>query len=202
MTKMKPPFVPEKEVPVLTDDQLKALFAVCSGKDFADRRDNAILRLFADTGVRLAEMANLTVHDVDLDEQIAVVLGKGRRPRTVPFGNKTTTALDRYVRVRARHKRAEEPALWLGTNNKQPMTANGISQMVRKRGRDAGIDSLHPHMLRHSFASHWLHEGGQEVDLMRITGWRSRAMVARYGAAAAVHRAKDAHRRIGLGDRF
>jgi integrase/recombinase XerC len=202
MAKMKPPVVPDKEVSVLSDDQLKALFATCSGKDFVDRRDAAILRLFADTGMRLAEMANLRVQDVDLDDQIAVVLGKGRRPRTVPFGNKTTTALDRYIRIRARHKRADEPALWLGSNNKQPMTINGVGQVVRKRGRQAGIDDLHPHMLRHSFASRWLHQGGQEVDLMRLTGWKSRTMVARYGAAAADQRAKDAFRRLGLGDQF
>jgi integrase/recombinase XerC len=74
----------------------------------------AILRLFADTGLRLSELAHLTVADVDLDEQVAVVLGKGRRPRAVPFGAKTTAALDRYLRVRGRHKVAAEPALWLG----------------------------------------------------------------------------------------
>lgn len=58
--------------------------------------------------------------------QVAAVLGKGRWPRMVPFGAKTTAALDRYVRLRGRHKRADDPALWLGDNNRQPMTVNGI----------------------------------------------------------------------------
>ena len=86
-------------MPVLTPDQLRKLFAWCSGKRFIGRRDDAILRLFADTRLRLSERAPLTVADVDLDEKVAVVLGKGRHPRAVPFGAKTTAALDRYLRV-------------------------------------------------------------------------------------------------------
>jgi site-specific recombinase XerC len=70
------PQVPEQPVPVLTVEQLRALFKACEDKDFATRRDMAIVRLFLDTGVRLAELARLSTEDVDLDNRKALVLGK------------------------------------------------------------------------------------------------------------------------------
>ncbi|HEX6256209.1 MAG TPA: tyrosine-type recombinase/integrase [Euzebyales bacterium] len=106
MAGMQAPKVPEEPVPVLSRDQLKALLAACKGSGFTERRDTAIIRLFLDTGMRLAEMTGLTVADLDMDCEVAVVMGKGRRPRSCPFGAKTGQALDRYLRVRGRHKHA------------------------------------------------------------------------------------------------
>ena len=72
MDKVRPPAVPDVPVPVLSDDELRRLFATCAGKTYADRRDTAIMRLFYDTGMRRSELAYLKVSDVDLDEQVAV----------------------------------------------------------------------------------------------------------------------------------
>jgi len=94
MMKMHPPKVPQVPVPVLSED-LRRLLATCAGKVHVQRRDTAIISLFLDTGTRLAELANLTMAALDLDEEVAVVLGKGRRPRACPFGRKTATHLDR-----------------------------------------------------------------------------------------------------------
>ena len=129
-----------------------------------------------------------------------VVMGKGRRPRSVPFGNRAALALDRYLRVRARHKDAREPSLWLGL--KGGLTPSGIAQLVGRRGRQAGIYGLHPHLFRHTFAHRWLAAGGQEGDLQRIAGWADRQMITRYGSSAAAERAREAHRRLALGDRL
>lgn len=200
MARMSAPTVPEKPVPLLSHEQLEALLATCTARDFDERRDQAILRLFADTGMRLSELTGLTVNDLDFDLDVALVLGKGRRPRSSPFGNRTGQALTRYLRERSKHAHAKSDALWLGARG--PLTVSGVRRIVQRRGEQAGIEGLHPHVLRHVFADQWLSNGGTEGDLMRVAGWKSREMLQRYGAAGADKRAYEAHRRMGLGDRY
>jgi integrase/recombinase XerD len=192
MAKVKVGRPDEPPPPVIPLDRLKAMVKACEGKGFPERRDMALLRTFLATGIRLGECATLTVEDVDLTTRILVVQrGKGGRRRVVRFDAPTAAAIDRYRRIRARHRHAGSPALWLGLQGS--MTVSGIDSALSRRAARAGVDGFHVHLLRHTWADLWKSAGGSEDDLARLGGWQDIRVMRRYGAARAVDRALAAY---------
>lgn len=203
MVKVGTPKPPEKEVPLYTDDDLRALLKVCAGREFPERRDLALIRILFDTGVRRAELVGLTLDSLNLNHQELTVLGKGRRGRTVTYGAKTAEALDRYLAARRKHPDAKLPNLWLAAAPRRgALGYQGAGEVIARRARQAGVDGAFLHRFRHTAADAFLAAGGQEGDAMRLFGWKARVMLDRYGAAGATRRALASHRQLSPGDRI
>jgi site-specific recombinase XerD len=196
MAGLRPPHVPDKPVPVFADGDLRRLEHTCAGRSFQQRRDAAVIAVFAMTGIRLSELAGIRYDpddqrrsDIDLWHREITVCGKGGRTRTVKISYDAARSLDRYLRVRSRHAQAYRPQLWLGVDNRGPMTASGIYQVIARRGKQCGVD-VWPHRFRHHFSHTWLYRGGAEGDLMELNGWSSPQMLLRYGGSARGARAR------------
>jgi site-specific recombinase XerD len=198
---LKPPKLPTKVVQGLTDEQLRELIKACKGPKFQDKRDEAIVRLMFETGLRASETVGLAVADIEPLKNGMVVIrrGKGMKGRMAPFGPQTAAALDRYLRARRSHKLAATAALWLGVGGKG-FAYHGLNDALRVRAKIAGIEGFHLHLLRHTAATRWLRAGGSEGGLMSIAGWSTRAMMDRYTGASAAERAATEARGLGLGE--
>lgn len=186
--------VPKGEEPppdVLPDDEIEALLKACQGTSFYDRRDAAVVRFFLATGSRCSEVAGLEVPDVDLPHRLAQIMGKGSKARVARFDVGTAAAIDRYKRIRGRHRYASRPGLWL--SHRGQFSTKGIASMLIKRANLAGIRHLHPHMLRHTAAHRAKKNGASQENLMLLFGWSDETSLRRYGSALAAERALSAY---------
>ncbi|KAA1423406.1 tyrosine-type recombinase/integrase [Mumia zhuanghuii] len=204
---VKSPKLDERVVEPLTDDELRALVRACQppkgatpAEQLRHRRDEAMIRLMLETGTRAGEVAAMNLEDIDLDEGRATIRrGKGGKGRTVPIGPQTTRAMDRYLRLRRRHRLAATPRLWVGDRGKG-FTYDALHKTLAQRADTAGITGFHPHRLRHTAAHRWLAAGGSESGLMAVAGWSRVDMIARYSKARAADRAADEAQQLNLGD--
>jgi site-specific recombinase XerC len=214
MAKMQPPRIPESLPPVMEKAKVRALLDVCDrDKTFEGYRDLAILRVFADSGLRLSELQGLmlwrdldkhglpdtSTGDLDLKRKLLRVVGKGNRERHPAMSTKAVGALHNYLRVRGRHKSKDLKNLWLSRSGGL-LKAHAIARMLKRRAEQAGIGDIHPHLLRHFFAHRYKMAGGSEEALMKQAGWKNPDMARRYAASAATERAHAEFERLNIGD--
>ena len=162
---------------------------------FIGLRDEAILELLYSTGIRVSELINLKSSDLNLKERFVRVLGKGRKERLVPFGEKAKIALQKYLEVRGKCLKEEKdsPYFFLNRRGKR-FTRQGIWKLLRKYGNLSGL-KVTPHTLRHTFATHLL-EGG--ADLRSIQEMLGHASISTTQIYTKVDKArlKEIHRRF------
>lgn len=156
----------------LPHEQIEQLLAVDEKDDPLAIRDTAIIELFYSSGLRLAELAGLNLVDIDLQmKQVFVANGKGGRSRYVPLGKMAIQALQRWLLSRATlNPDAEDTALFLNRYGER-LGRGGIQQRLKNRARQQGAEQhVHPHRLRHAFASHLLESSGDIRAVQELLG--------------------------------
>lgn len=153
----------------LDADQLGRLLEL-PGDAPLDRRDRAIMELFYSSGLRLAELVALNIHDMQQPDDLLEVVGKGSKSRRVPIGRFARTAVDRWLEVRGKVARPMEPALFVSQRGTR-LSPRSVESRLRQRAIEQGMPRhVHPHMLRHSFASHLLESSGDLRAVQELLG--------------------------------
>ncbi|MDG3065671.1 tyrosine-type recombinase/integrase [Thauera mechernichensis] len=170
---VRPPRSPSPLPRVLSPEQAQALLDP-EPLNLLETRDIAMFELFYSSGLRAAELAALDVDTgIDLAQGMVTVTGKRQRSRSVPVGGKALAALVRWSALRPQLARADEPALFV-TRSGGRLSTGGIASRLEQRARVLGLGvHVHPHMLRHSFASHLLQSSGDLRAVQELLGHAS-----------------------------
>jgi integrase/recombinase XerC len=160
----------KKRLPSTLDaDQMGRLLAF-RADDSLSARDKAIMELFYSSGLRLAELTSLSVTEVDLADRTVRVLGKGSKTRIVPVGRQAVAALKVWLKERAGLAGSGVDALFVGRSGR-PLSVRAVQLRVGAWGRRQGIGvHVHPHMFRHSFATHLLESSGDLRGVQELLG--------------------------------
>jgi integrase/recombinase XerC len=156
----------------LTVDEVFALLETKdSDDDFIRLRDKAILELMYSSGLRVSEVASINLSSISFEKAEVRVMGKGRKERIVPVGRKAVEALKRYLKVRgAVCKDDRQKAMFLNVRGGR-LTTRSIQRIVQNAGLIAGLyKHVHPHTLRHTFATHVLEGGADLRDIQELLG--------------------------------
>ena len=168
---MQAPRKPRKLPKTLDADQVDQYLTFEDDNPTA-ARDRAMAELFYSSGLRLAELSSINIDDIDRHSRLLSVTGKGNKTRTVPVGGKALEAIDQWLALRPETADSEDAARALFTSNRGlRISARNIQARLKLQGRKTGMhQDVHPHMLRHSFASHMLESSGDLRAVQELLG--------------------------------
>lgn len=191
MARIKAPRVPEILVKPFTPSHIKAILLLCDNHTRTGIRNKAIILVLLDTGVRLTELANIQLSDLDLDNETITIMGKGNRQRIVRIGRIAQRALLKYLLSR----KDTNPCLWV-TEEGKPLTKDGIAVMFKVLKRRAGFKDvrLSAHTFRHTSGTWALLNGASERDVQLLLGHRSQRMTQHYTATITSQQVLNKHR--------
>ena len=159
-----------RRLPETLDVDQAARLLDADATDFLAARDLALMELIYSSGLRLAEVLSLDLGDIDLRECVVRVTGKGARARIVPVGTAARSAVQRYLQAAEARRPPGELALFLAKSGKR-LSARSVQARIAAWGQRQGLDSrLHPHMLRHAFATHLLESSGDLRAVQELLG--------------------------------
>lgn len=161
----------QKRLPATLDvDQMNGLLELSDNQSTISLRDHAIMELFYSSGLRLAELASLNLRDIDFNDQLVYVTGKGNKQRVVPIGSKAIVALQKWLDKRDQLGFYDQSALFI-TQTGRRLGDRAIQKRLKFWGAKQGIsDKVHPHRLRHAFASHMLEASGDLRAVQELLG--------------------------------
>ncbi len=187
LAQLKPPKAARKLAEVLTDEEVGRMLGCLEAETSRGFRDRAVLVTLLDTGLRLSEAAGIRMEDTHIDEGYLKVMGKGAKERIVPIGGLTQKVLLRYIHhFRAEPLSFDDDRLFL-TLEGRAMTSPAVQLMIKRVARKSGVERLHPHLCRHTFATNYLIAGGDVFTLQQILGHSTLEMVRRYAHLASAH---------------
>ncbi|MCU7907069.1 MAG: tyrosine recombinase XerC [Candidatus Thiodiazotropha sp. (ex Epidulcina cf. delphinae)] len=166
---VRAPKVRRKLPATLDADQISRLLEVDDDSPVA-LRDRAIIELFYSSGLRLAELIGLDLDDINLSEQLVEVTGKGDKTRRVPVGRQAREAIGQWLEIRLRMASPDEAALFVGVRGKRISRSTVHRQLHAWSIRQGTPRNIHPHLLRHSFASHLLESSGDLRAVQELLG--------------------------------
>ena len=192
--------VPQKIVQPFSSHDVRPLLRRCDADTRKGARDQALILVLLDTGLRASELANLELGDVDFAAQRMLIKhAKGNKQRVVRFGKRTRQALEHYIRA----FRGNDPGyLLLTARGGRHLNRSAMRTIFQRLGQECRIPKVHPHRFRHTFATWAIEQQAREIDVQRLLGHSTSAMLRRYTASYDAEKAAQAHASFSPGDRL